>query len=118
MKTGTLKNETDIKASIMSLFDEMIRLKDDIQMCKKAIIDHANEARHSNDLMNDTVAEMKFSVTNLQANMLLVQQSLKNLTELAASLVTIGRFIVILAKAATFIGGITLTIMGIIKFIG
>lgn len=118
MKVAIPKDNTEIVTCIMSLFDEMVRLKDDIHNCKKAIVDHAEEARESNSAMNATVTELKFSVTNLQANMVRVQKALETLTELSTSLVTIGNFLVKVAKIVTWVCGILLAFKGLTKLFG
>lgn len=117
MKVGIPKDNTEIVTCIMSLFDEMVHLKDDVHKCQIAVVNHADEARHSNTLVNDTVNELKFSVGGLQRHMHEMQISLQHLTELAASLETIGRFIVIVSKCMTWGGGVGLVYIAFVKYI-
>ncbi len=117
MKVSAPKDNLEIVTSIMLLSEEMVHLKEDIKSCQKAIVDHAEEARISNKIMNDTVMNLQFSVTGLKDNFIIMQKAITHLTELSTSLITIGSFIVRTSKILAWLAAFFVAIITIKKYL-
>ena len=117
MKTALPRDELEMVATLVSLVDEMAHLKHDVQKCEQAIVDHADESRMTGKLVSDTIHELQFSVSGMKLSMQDMQECLAKLNAMCDSITTIGRLIVRSSKVLSWFTGITLAVMGIIKYL-
>lgn len=111
-------NEKSTETAIAVLSTTMDDMKNDLQECKKSITEHAEKSLISNQQMNDTVAQLQFSVNSIQSNLNIVQADLMKIIELSKSFNALVQIIKAVSRIIFWVVIVSGTVVASLSYLG